>query len=261
MTADGVRLAGVALDRVSAGDHPADLAIVVAHGLTNHVGKPVVRRVLDRLARTAPVVAFDLRGHGRSGGRSSVGDTEVLDIAAAVAVARARGHRRVATLGFSMGASVVLRHAALPDAGVAAVASVSSPARWWARETDAMRTVHWLLEQPHGRLVGRLVGVRVGPAWVHPPESPVEVVHRIAPTPLLLVHGDRDHYFPSEHAGALHRAAGRGSELWLLPGVGHAESAMAPDVVDRIALWLARLADPPVRAPGPNRSEKDEPTA
>ncbi|WP_181788171.1 alpha/beta hydrolase, partial [Streptomyces phytophilus] len=47
------------------------------------------------------------------GGRSTVGDREVLDLAAAVAWARSLGHRRVATVGFSMGGSVVLRHGAL----------------------------------------------------------------------------------------------------------------------------------------------------
>lgn len=31
------------------------------------------------------------------------------------------------------------------------------------------------------------------------PPSPLEVVSAIAPTPLLVVHGDRDAYFPLEH--------------------------------------------------------------
>ena len=32
-----------------------------------------------------------------------------------------------------------------------AVVAVSAPARWYSRETAAMRRVHWALEQPHGR--------------------------------------------------------------------------------------------------------------
>ncbi len=50
----------------------------------------------------------------------AVGDREVHDLAAAVAWARELGHTRVATVGFWMGGSVVLRHAALhrgPDGG------------------------------------------------------------------------------------------------------------------------------------------------
>ncbi|WP_223198930.1 alpha/beta hydrolase [Solihabitans fulvus] len=239
MSHDRVKLRGVAL-RTAQGD--PELAFVVGHGLTNNVRKPAVRRVLERLARHGDVLALDFRGHGRSGGRSTVGDLEVLDIAAAVGLARDLGHRRVATVGFSMGASIVLRHAGLhavererPDA----VAAVSSPARWYVRDTVAMRRVHWLLEQPHGRVAALALGLRVSQPWRQPPASPIEVVGRIAPLPLLLVHGDQDHYLPAEHALALHRAAAGGAELWLEKGIRHAESAMTPELVDRMADWLA----------------------
>jgi pimeloyl-ACP methyl ester carboxylesterase len=198
-----------------------------------------------------------------------VGADEVLDVAAAVAAARELGHRRVATLGFSMGASIMLRHAAgcAPgDPGVDAVASVSSPARWYVRETPAMRRVHWLLEQPSGRLAARALGLRVGRPWTEPPASPIEVVHRIAPTPLLLVHGARDHYFPPEHAIALHAATGGTAQLWVCPDVRHAESAMTPGLVDRIAGWLtgsATIADRTDSSTPPRShdAEKDEQSA
>ncbi|MBB4962660.1 alpha/beta hydrolase [Saccharothrix violaceirubra] len=238
-TYDGIRLQGVHI-----GHSAADLAFVVGHGFTNHVRKPYVARVLHRFARHGGVVALDFRGHGRSGGRSSVGDTETHDLAAGVSLAHDLGYRRVVTVGFSMGASVALRHAALDHVpGPAAVAAVSSPSRWWVRETPAMRRVHWLLEQPQGRVVARALGVRLGDPWAVAPESPIEVVHRIAPVPLLLVHGELDHYFAPAHSTALHRAAGGDAELWLEPGVRHAESAMTPALVDRIATWLDRRAE------------------
>ncbi|MET0234757.1 MAG: hypothetical protein ABW224_08990 [Kibdelosporangium sp.] len=78
----------------------------------------------------------------------------------------------------------------------------------------------------------------VGEPWAQVPVSPIEVIHRIAPTPLLLVRGDGDHYFPAEHATALYRAAGVGTRLWIQPGMGHAESGVTPGLVDRIAAWL-----------------------
>jgi pimeloyl-ACP methyl ester carboxylesterase len=238
---DGVLLRGVFLQPAGNPDAGRDWAIVVGHGLTHHTAKPAVRRVLAALARRAGVVALDFRGHGRSDGGSTVGDAEVLDIAAGVAFARAAGYRRIATVGFSMGASVVLRHAALRGGvdPVDAVVAVSAPSRWWVRETPPMRRVHWLVESPHGRLVARALGVRLGPRWEIPPESPVEVMHRIAPIPLLIVHGAQDRYFPVEHADALHRAANGHGDLWVLPDFGHAESAMKPDLVTRIAAWVA----------------------
>ncbi|MCI2419683.1 alpha/beta hydrolase [Saccharopolyspora sp. K220] len=222
---------------------PAELGFVVGHGFTNHVRKPSVRRVLERLSGHAPVLAVDFRGHGRSGGRTTVGPAEALDIAAAVQHLRDLGCERVVTVGFSLGGSVVLRHAAL-SAAPDAVISVSSPARWWVRDTPAMRRVHWLLEQPHGRWSARLLGVRLAPAWPDVPISPIELVPRI-PVPLLIVHGDQDHYFPVADAVALSEAGG--GELWLETGMRHAESATGPDLVDRIARWAADTVKPPDR--------------
>lgn len=75
-------------------------AVVIAHGFTGDLERPHVRRAAGVFARHTAVVTFTFRGHGRSGGRSTVGDREVLDLAAAVAWARRLGHARVVTVGF-----------------------------------------------------------------------------------------------------------------------------------------------------------------
>ncbi|MEU1557009.1 alpha/beta fold hydrolase [Streptomyces scabiei] len=216
------------------------LAFIVAHGFTGHVDRPHVRRVAQALTRYGSVVTFSFRGHGRSGGRSTVGDREVLDLAAAVRWAGALGHERVATVGFSMGGSVVLRHAALPD-GPDAVVSVSAPARWYYRGTAPMRRVHWLITRPEGRLLGRY-GFRTRihhRDWDPVPLSPVESVPLIAPTPLLVVHGDSDGYFPTDHPGMLATAAGENGELWLERGMGHAENAASAELLARVGEWVS----------------------
>ena len=224
---------------------------MLCHGFTASIRKPAGRRIAARLARRGGVLAVDFRGHGRSGGRSSVGDLEVLDVDAVVALARRLGYRRVATVGFSMGGAVVVRHAAgaataagtVPAQRVDAAVSVSGPSRWYVRDTRAMRRVHWLLESRSGRLVSTAVlRTRIGLRWVEVPESPVEVAGRIAPTPLLVVHGDRDPFFGVEHGRALAAAAGPGAQLWEVPGFGHAEGAVTPALVDRIAGWVSAAA-------------------
>lgn len=214
----------------------------------------------QELTRYGSVVTFSFRGHGRSGGRSTVGDREVLDLAAAVRWARALGHERVATVGFSMGGSVVLRHAALRDGtpgdeavrdepvrdealpdGPDAVVSVSAPARWYYRGTAPMRRVHWLITRPEGRLLGRY-GFRTRihhRDWDPVPLSPVESVPLIAPTPLLVVHGDSDGYFPTDHADMLAAAAGENGELWLERGMGHAENAASAELLARVGEWVS----------------------
>ncbi|MGV9728886.1 alpha/beta hydrolase [Streptomyces albogriseolus] len=220
------------------------LVLVIAHGFTGDVDRPHVRRVAQAFARYGAVVTFSFRGHGRSGGRSTVGDREVLDLAAAVAWARELGHTRVVTVGFSMGGSVVLRHAALDAGGVDAVVSVSAPARWFYRGTAPMRRLHWLVTRPAGRLVGRY-GLRTRihhRRWDPVPLSPVEAVPRIAPTPLLVVHGDQDAYFPLDHPRMLADAAGEHGELWVEHGMGHAENAAPEPLLRRIGDWAVARA-------------------
>lgn len=235
------------------GSDPAcDLAIVLAHGFTGDLERPHVRRAAGVFAQRAAVITFSFRGHGASGGRSTVGDREVLDLAAAVEWARSLGHARVVTVGFSMGGSVVLRHAALSgsahggrtEARVDAVIAVSAPARWYYRGTAPMRRLHWLVTRPVGRAVGRLgLRTRIHPdEWDPVPLSPVESVPRIAPTPLLIVHGDQDPYFPVDHPRMLAAAAAGGAELWLEQGMGHAEHAATQDLLDRIAKWVVSAA-------------------
>ncbi|MBA0053098.1 alpha/beta fold hydrolase [Streptomyces sp. AJS327] len=292
--ADGVRVearyepyAGPAHRPDQAVEPPEAAVTVLAHGFTGSLDRPALRRAARVFAQHTAVITFSFRGHGRSGGRSTVGDLEVLDLAAAVGWARSLGHRRVTTVGFSMGGSVVIRHGALyhPDApeeregrtGAHAdtVVAISAPARWFYRGTAPMRRVHQAIESPVGRLVSRFgLRTRIHPAdWDPVPLSPVDAAPLIAPTPLLIVHGDQDPYFPLDHPRSLATAAGAtttapgasrtpdtsgtptasghaapgpsagasdpaaDAELWIVPGFGHAENAARPELLHRVAAW------------------------
>jgi pimeloyl-ACP methyl ester carboxylesterase len=271
-------------------------AIVVAHGFSGSVDRPALRRAVQVFARYGAVITFSFRGHGNSGGLSTVGDREVLDLAAAVRWARSMGHERVATVGFSMGGSVVVRHGALcrpygtdsgygtgsgarsveayesrteavplaSQAGPApaaaapaappavdgvrqlsahsdAVVAVSAPARWYYRGTAPMRRLHWVIQRPLGRLISRYgLRTRIHPRdWDPVPLSPVAAASALSPTPLLVVHGDQDPYFPLDHPRSLAEAADpECSELWLIPGFGHAENAAETSLLHRIGGWI-----------------------
>src|SRR5215469_17104935 len=230
---------GVPIDTVHL-PGPADMAIVMAHGFTQSWQKPMVWKIAKRFNANAGVVSFDFRGHGRSGGLSTLGDKEIHDLDVAVRYARERGYERVATVGFSMGGSVVLRQAGLLG-GVDAVVSVSGPGHWYYRGTKPMRRVHLAAEWRAGRLFARqFLNTRIaGSGWNTLPVAPADAAGRISPVPLLIVHGDSDPYFPPEHGRELYNGAREPKELWLLPGFGHAERAMDDALADRIAGWAA----------------------
>lgn len=233
-TTDGVRLAAAYWPGPS-----REVACVVAHGFTGSSRNPAVRRICAALvSHGLAVLAPDFRGHGRSGGRNTAGAEEIHDVAAAVAWLRAEGYRWVATLGWSMGGTAVIRHAGL-GGDTDAVVSVSAPGLWFERGTRPMRIVHWMFESRSGRLATRLVRrTRIDAAgWATVPEAPAEVAGGVAPRPFLIVHGTADHYFPLRHADAL-AAAAPGAETWIEPGMGHAEVATTPELADRIAGWV-----------------------
>jgi fermentation-respiration switch protein FrsA (DUF1100 family) len=125
------------------------------------------------------------------------------------------------------------------------VISVSAVSRWFYRDTKPMRRVHWVIETRLGRLIARrAMRTRITPdGWDSAalPEEPVEVIGRIAPIPVLIVHGDQDHYFPVEHPQALYAAAGEPKELWLEAGFAHAETGASAELLDRIGRHFATL--------------------
>ncbi len=258
LTTDGERIAAQLLQPTTADTQPPDVGAIVVHGFSGSVDKPINYRVIERLSRSIPVIAFDMRGHGASSGECTLGNREVNDVAAAVSWARSRGWSRIVVVGFSMGAAVVVRYAGTVG-GVAGVVSVSGPAFWNYRGTRVMRRLHFGVENPMGRqFVRRVMKTRViEPPWPKPwPVSPFQAAAKIAPTPFLVVHGTEDQFFPLEHPRGLIHSAERGAvarqvpnyepQLWLRD-FGHAEAAISDGLLDAISGWCLSCAVP---APG-----------
>lgn len=249
VTDDGVRIAA----RYDPPRRPGErFGVVLAHGFTGSTDSPGLRRVSEWFGSDVGVVTFDFRGHGRSAGLSTLGDLEVLDLDAAVRWARTLGHERVATVGWSMGAAVTVRHAGLVG-GVDGAVAVSGPAHWYYRGTRPTQVAHRAFESRTGRAVLRLgYGTRIDPGHWQPdrpqswPPTAEAAAALVAPTPLLVVHGEADTWFPPEHARRLYDAAREPKELWLLPGFGHAETgavAHGEELVRRISGWLRTHLD------------------
>ena len=168
------------------------------------------------------VLSIDLRGHGQSDdARLSFGIKEHRDVLGAYDYLRAQGYgpRHIGALGISMGGASVMM-AAAREPGIGAVVSDSAFADISSvmHESFQSRTgMPALLLTPASLWTRLLLGYDLLSA------RPVDEVAKLAPRPLLIIHGDADSLVPLRHAHDL-KSAYPSAELWIIPGGEHATS-------------------------------------
>jgi alpha-beta hydrolase superfamily lysophospholipase len=150
------------------------------------------------------ILAFDFRAHGESGGQlSSFGDRERFDVLGAVRWARANRpaeSRRLFGLGVSMGGAALLAAAAEPTDDARAIDAVAVFSTYDNLSTLADDLTSRYMVAPVGWLA-RHVGVPLAGAHVGTDLaafSPAAAADRLAPRPLMVVHGRSDHVIPFE---------------------------------------------------------------
>jgi alpha-beta hydrolase superfamily lysophospholipase len=261
-TADGVRLAARWWHPASAGGE----AVVVVHGFCGNKEMPDVELVALRLAAAGHrVLTFDLRGHGRSEGHTTLGFLERLDVDAAVRAARA-DHDMVVVVGASMGGVATIDHlASAHGADVAAVVGVDrdgdgghdrevaevgdrvadggvvvgTPARWQVpRSVRGVLAVALTQTRPGRSLTARRMGTRVAvrPGRGLPPMERMAAVSR----PVAVVHGLDDRFVTPLAAHELFGSVAEPRLLDLVPGMGHGFCAAAADPVEAAVGWVVR---------------------
>jgi pimeloyl-ACP methyl ester carboxylesterase len=234
-TPDGLRLAAD-LQRVNG----SRTCVVVVHGFTAHRRHSSVAAIADALVREGhSVLTYDGRGHGESGGMSTLGNDEDLDVASAVQAA-AKVAPKVVVVGASMGAIAALRYAAAHD-DLTGVVTVSCPARWQLRTLRTVLAAALTQTWPGRRYLERSVGVRVSPTTERL-ESPEVLAGRIT-CPLAIVHGLADRFMPALEASRLHEQVTGRRRLDLVPAMGHAFDEVGTSTILAAVSWC--LVDEP----------------
>jgi dipeptidyl aminopeptidase/acylaminoacyl peptidase len=200
----------------------SDQAIIQLHG---HGGSmdPDIQYLPAWNAAGFSVLMFDFRGHGRSQGNiSTFGYLERYDVQGAIQFLKAeKGIRRIALVGFSLGGMVAILSApGCPE--VAAVVEDGAPARIksaiavWGIEHHlpywASKSLAWMA------VFG--ASLRVGANLFR--YEPVRWIGKIAPRPLMIIHGELDQYCP-DFEDLL--SAAKPTEVWRLPNVGHVQAS------------------------------------
>lgn len=200
--------------------HPNDhgQAILFIHGWGSHK-RHMLRDYLRWLAARYTVLAFDLTNHGESpDGLTTLGPRELKDAQAALNWLDGRHYQRVGVLGTSMGGAVAIDLAS-QDPTIRAVVTDGA----FARPQDVPVRHFAEMGLPFPSLLSDvsvwMVGLRAGED--ESAAAAVDHVAKIAPRPLLLIHGEADHVIDVAEARELYAAAGEPKTLWTVPGADH----------------------------------------
>ncbi len=220
-------------------------ALIVCPGFFKSKETPVFRRLSERLAQEDDVVCLDFRGHGRSGGRYTFSAQEPCDLRAVLEWARPR-YARLGVVGFSLGAAIAITTLSRQAANVRSLMTVSAPAAF-----DEIEFKWWMPEAIRRGIQGLEpgAGCRPGSPWL-PKERPVEHIGKLAPMPILLVHGTNDVIVDVRHSWQLYAAAAEPKRLEIIEGGSHAEALFRDDpegFCRLVRTWFARTLHPALK--------------
>ena len=74
--------------------------------------------------------------------------------------------------------------------------------------------------------------------------SPLTVVSKVSPTPLLIIHGDNDNIVPLSHGQTLFAAAAQPKEMWVVHNGDHIEAFRRKEYQERLLQYLERVMQP-----------------
>jgi fermentation-respiration switch protein FrsA (DUF1100 family) len=168
------------------------------------------------------VFTYDMRNRGRSGGDAvTLGALESLDLISAVDYLATRADvdgGNIGALGASLGGSTTLL-AAASDPRIKAIVDDSGFSDAPAVIESSFEHFIGLPAFPFAPITTAIVGWRTGIDVTR--IRPVDVVARIAPRPLLIIHCMGDRVVPPVNSERNFKAAGEPKSIWRIPTGGH----------------------------------------
>jgi len=226
MAADGVRLHAWWLP---ASTEKVAGTVLFLHGnaenISTHIGS-----VAWLPSQRFNVFLFDYRGYGLSQDKPHLKGLH-LDVEAALTtvIQRVGTSSKLIVFGQSLGASLAITSLAISAhrhlIKALVIDSAFSSYRDITREKLANFWLTWAFQLPLSLAVNNTY-------------RPLEDIARLAPIPILIIHGTADKTIPAHHAQRLYAAAGEPKQLWLIPNKYHIQSLSSANVRQRLLEYL-----------------------
>lgn len=201
--------------------------VILAHGFFNAKDAYLFREIAKAFMPYYDVIAFDFRGHGKSSGLFTWTTNECADLQTVIAYAKGCGYQAIGVMGFSLGAAISLIETAQnPD--VKTLIAVSAPYDFWKIDYHFWKPsmLSDLMLNLGFKAKGK--GIRPSHPWGRK-IAPIDIVERIAPRPVLFLHGEEDWLINVSHGRKLFAKAGEPKKLVILKKGGHAETMFDQD--------------------------------
>jgi pimeloyl-ACP methyl ester carboxylesterase len=267
-TSDSERLHGALL---TPADSPADLALVLVHGVAMNFYLPPLFLFGQELAeRGHHCFSINTRGHdwiSRAGNLTKFGgaayenlDDCFLDLDGALAFLAGRGYRRFVLIGHSLGAikSIIYQGSRRrPD--MAGIVSCSAPKQFYSERIARQPKFAELIEQAESRVANgkgeELMSVPVGAtpgifsARTHldkygkDDRNDCRAHAKTLGCPLLAIVGGAEPKLFHDYAREIVANAGRDASYVPVDGGNHFYNRHTTQIVDVIDRWLRRLGD------------------
>ena len=221
--------------------------LIFCHGIeVGRTGDGLTELAATLNRRGFGVLQFDFRGHGASEGyRVSSGWHERMDVLGAYdyLISQSVSSDQIGLHGVSMGAGAVCL-AAAEERGIRAL-SLDTP--YAAASELLMSETRFRTGLPKWFAAIFIVGAATLGYFLYEIKvddmRPERAVSKLA-YPVLVIHGTEDSRIPPEHSRRVFDASAEGSRLWVVEGVGHAESFVEnkAEYAERVAeYFLSRL--------------------
>ncbi|MCQ9207958.1 MAG: lysophospholipase [Omnitrophica bacterium] len=212
--------------------------LILCHGFWMSKDTETFLNLSKDLFKLYDVITMDQRGHGASAGVFNFSSKEHKDIRAVINYAK-RHYKQIYLMGFSLGAASSIIEVAR-NKNVDRLIVVSPPTRFAKIENRFLNMdaiIPWIQ-----RLGPHIFKLRIGDIGAGK-ISPIDVIDRISPIPLLIIHGDKDPIIFKRHAQALYNKAKEPKKIIIIKKGLHAEDLYRQNPKAFVNLCISWLKD------------------